>query len=129
VNRRIRLVAALLLAFMLPIQAWAAACAQICARTLEARHAAMMAAESPAPIHQGHAMPATDPVEGDTDHCGKSEMGAGKCCQAHVFVVAAPALVDAAVVPSFERDLFVARWTNFIPEEPSPPPIASRKVV
>jgi hypothetical protein len=35
------------------------------------------------------------------------------------------AVVAAFVsVPSFEHHAFVARWTNFIPEEPSPPPIA-----
>jgi hypothetical protein len=32
--------------------------------------------------------------------------------------------VIAAAPAFFEHTSFVARWTNFIPEEPSPPPIA-----
>ena len=57
-------------------------------------------------------------------HCGESDLGAGECCKAHTFLID---LVVAAIAPTpalLEHTSFVARWTNFIPEEPSPPPIA-----
>lgn len=114
----LRLFAAFLLAILLPVQGWAAACAQICARVAEERHAAMMEAmaHDESPADDGSAM---------HDHCGKSELGAGKCCQAHVFVAELPVFATAMPVASFMRACYVARWTNFIPEEPSPPPIVS----
>ena len=115
-RRSARIVAALLLAFLLPLQGWAAACAQICALAGEGRHAAMLEAMAHAPSDDEAAM---------QDHCGKSELGAGKCCQAHVFVAQLPAFCAAIPEASFERAHYVARWTNFIPEEPSPPPIVS----
>lgn len=119
-TRSFRILAAVLLALLLPVQGWAAACAQICARVGEERRAAMMAA-----AQQNESSEEEDAMH---DHCGKSEMGAGKCCQSHVFVVQLPLLRMASAAPSFERTLFVARWTNFIPEQPSPPPIPSGKV-
>lgn len=107
-----------MLAILLPLQGWAAACAQICARVAEERHATMMQA-------MAQAQSTSDDDSALHDHCGKSELGAGKCCQAHVFVAQLP--VFAATIPdaSFVRTYYVARWTNFIPEEPSPPPIVS----
>jgi hypothetical protein len=115
VNAPIRFFAALLLAFMLPVQGWAAACAQICAIGSDERHAVMMVV--------AHADGDQDGAP-DHDHCDKSDMGAGKCCQAHTFMVELPIAVALGPIPSFEPHSFVARWTNFIPEEPSPPPIA-----
>lgn len=107
-----RLAAVALLALLLPVQGFAAACAQICAVVHQAHHAEMMAAT------------------GDDDHgalaghCGDSDMGAGKCCKAHTFLVDLAVPVVAAPPSFLEHTSFVARWTNFIPEEPSPPPIA-----
>jgi hypothetical protein len=108
----------LLLAILLPLQGWAAACAQICARVAEERLAAMMEATA-------HVETPSDDESAMHDHCGKSELGAGKCCQAHVFVAELPAFLTAIPEVSFVRAYYVARWTNFIPEEPSPPPIVS----
>ncbi len=111
-----RVLAALLLALVLPIQGWAAACAQICARVAHEREAA---------VHVQHEMPGTVDDEVDHGHCGKSEMGAGKCCQAHVFMTPDVHTPDAERPASAVVAPFAAAWTSFIPEEPSPPPIVS----
>ena len=119
-----RLAAAVLLAILLPVQGAAAACAQLCALASFDRNG--VAAEVQ-PVHDTHSHAAShhDGTDSHADHCGKSGMAAEKCCQAHT-LMAELALVPAAVSPpSFERSWFVARWTNFIPEEPSPPPIGS----
>ena len=117
-SRSARILAALLLAVLLPVQGWAAACAQICARVAEERHAAMMEA-------MAHVESPSDEEAAMHEHCGKSELGAGKCCQAHVFVAELPVFATAIRVASFERTHYVALWTSFIPEEPSHPPIVS----
>ena len=104
---------------MLPVQGLAAACAQICALV---QHQQM--AETSVVVE------AASPDSGDAaadheglDHCGKSEMGAGKCCQSHTFLIELRVATIAATPDFFERDFSVACWTDFIPEEPSPPPI------
>lgn len=109
----LRLIAALVLTLILPVQGFAAASAQIFAVMQQAHHAEMMAA---AAEEDGPGVVA--------GHCDKSDMGAGKCCNAHTFLVdlAVPVVATAPAFPGHTS--FVARWTNFIPEEPSPPPIA-----
>jgi len=97
----------LLLAILLPVQGFAGACAQICA----------VAQHQPSPTHHGEAAPHED--------CEKSDIGTGKCCQAHVYVAAQPVAISTFEPPAVARAFFVARWTNFIPEEPSPPPIGA----
>ncbi len=122
----IRTVAVFLVALLLPLQGAAAACAQICARVAMTQDAAVPNLANDA-MHQGHETAPGHreaPASGH-DHCGQSELGAGKCCQAHVFAVDLPGAAAPAAVRSFERGHFVARWASFIPEEPSPPPIAA----
>ena len=112
-TRTRRLFATFLLALLLPVQGWAAACAQICALANQAERAEMMAA-----------------LDGETgsheasDHCANSETGAGKCCNAHVFLinVAVPAIEGCAAHEQF--DAAVAHWVSFISETPYHPPIA-----
>ena len=118
-----RVVAVFLLALLLPVQGWAAACAQICARVNQAHQAAMMSDVAEHHVHHDVATP--DEGFAGHEHCGDSEIGAGKCCQSHTFVVTISIELVVASIPSFERHFFVARWTSFIPEEPSPPPIAA----
>src|SRR5881394_1958459 len=79
-----RIAAALLLVLMLPVQGWAAACAQICAR-VDAVHRAAVMMQAPDRHAQRDAAPAGDAP--NHEHCGDSEMGAGKCCQGHTFVI------------------------------------------
>ena len=120
----LRLAAAVLLAILLPVQGAAAACAQVCVMTAIDRQASAAEAGSAHDIHS-HEVASHHDGAGHGDHCGKSEMAAEECCQAHT-LMAEFAVVPAVVsLPSFERSWFVARWTNFIPEEPSPPPIGS----
>ncbi len=115
-----RILAATLFALLLPVQGVAAACAQICAQL----HAGEAVAEpQPAPgeaVSHGHAAP-----EGP---CHESDVGAGKCCKAHTFLMDLPVPTVSAAPAFFERDFSVARWTSFIPEEPSPPPIGPAPV-
>ena len=119
-----RLAAAVLLAILLPVQSAAAACAQLCAMAALDRQAEADSTTA-RDTHSHGAASHHDGADPHADHCGKSEMAADKCCQAHT-LMADLAVVPAAVSPpSFERSWFVARWTNFIPEEPSPPPIGS----
>lgn len=108
-----RLAAALLLALLLPVQGVAAACAQICAQ-LDAGHPVESVAAADSVAHGSH------DSEGP---CHDPEMVAGKCCNAHAFLIDLPVATVAASPAFFERDFSVARWSNFIPEEPSPPPI------
>ena len=58
------------------------------------------------------------------DPCDDSGDGSLKCCHTHAAWLdsRATTVISAAAPP--ERRPFVSRWTNFIPEEPSPPPIA-----
>jgi hypothetical protein len=122
-RRSVRILAALLLAILLPVQGWAAACAQICARMNEERHAAMMMAD-----HAGQHEDAMQDGIAPHENCGKSELGAGKCCQAHVFIVLMTPSFDPFPLASEHPAATIARWTSFIPEEPSPPPIVSSSV-
>jgi hypothetical protein len=150
-SRPARILALLLLALLVPLQGYAAVCAQICALAGHSQAPAAMQHGEPAAHHgDGHAggdahghgdAPGHGEAPGHGGHdtaaalaqgdapahedCGESALGAGKCCQAHVVAIDQPnpaAAVEAtAIAPGF----FVARWTNFIPEEPSPPPIGA----
>ena len=108
-KRPLRWLAAILLALIVPMQATAAACAQLC---MKAKAAHVMSA---GPMHSGgHSdCDPTEPASGD-----------GKCCHAHTFMMEPPLPAAIVDIPSFEPLRFVVRWTSFIPEEPSPPPIA-----
>lgn len=119
----LRFIAALMLAFMVPVQAGAAACAQICTSVMLEQHEAV----------DEQAVHAHDAEPGDAGadlmhehHCDKSD-AAGKCCQGHAGMTQRTIAASIVSIPAFERSFFVARWTNFIPEEPSPPPIASAR--
>ena len=104
-----RAFAYLLLAVLLPIQGFAGACAQICA-VVSSAHEMPVELDAGSPGHED---------------CGKSDIGAGKCCQGHVYLGAPLATVPASLVPDFQPQPLVARWVSFIPEEPSPPPIVA----
>ena len=122
-----RTAAVLLLGLMLPLQGWAAACAQICALASASRDAVMI---QNAALHHADApqqAPGSAP-EDSSDHCGKSEMGAGKCCQAHIYLTQPCSTSPSVSIPSFERHQLLPRWTSFISEEPTPPPIASSRI-
>ena len=107
-KRATRIVAILLLGFLLPLQGFAAACAQICAaRQATAAHEAAMQDE-------GASAP---------DHCGKSDMGVGKCCKAHAFMIDVAVPHVEGTPPFHVHAAPAARWTSYFPEEPSPPPI------
>jgi hypothetical protein len=114
----IRSVAALLVAVLLPLQGYAAACAQICAASGNAHGAVADEVGGEADGHC-HESPAT----AHHDEGGAPETGVAKCCQAHVFAI------DRAVAtagPGLSHPIqasFVARWSSFIADEPSPPPI------
>jgi len=103
--------AAMLLVLLVPVQAMAAACAQICAKAQFAQHAA---------TQMGGAGHHCD----QTDGTGDAPVPDGKCCHAHTFMTEPPSTAAVAEPPAFEPLRFVARWRSFIPEEPSPPPIA-----
>jgi hypothetical protein len=114
----VRFLAAALLAVLIPVQGYAAACAQICAVT------ASVAAAGEAVEHDHCAgqAPERAPGHGDGE---ASTLGAGKCCQAHVFTVdlrSPSGSLERAAPP---QTAFVARWTSFIADKPSPPPIAA----
>ena len=125
-NRRSRFFAAALLALMLPVQGWAAACAQICAQGQQRHenapvdHAAMGHAEHGA--HHDASLEQDADDSGDS-HCGSGVLGAGKCCQAHTFLVDVTVHAIAGIPEHFTPDPGVARWISFIPEQPDHPPI------
>ena len=117
-----RFIAALMLAFMVPVQAGAAACAQVCtALMLHHQDESSDASELSANAH----VSAQDAADDDLmhgHHCDKSDV-ASKCCQGHTGMAQRTVAPSIVSIPAFEPYFFVARWTNFIPEEPSPPPI------
>ncbi len=115
----IRLVAVLLLTVVLPVQGVAAACAQVCALAQAERHGTVITL-APAQDGTGEAS--------DESHCGDSDVDAGKCCQAHTLMVGEQGSMIRAPEAGHEHDFLVVRWTNFIPEEPSPPPIAAASI-
>jgi len=126
VNPVVRFVAALMLAFMVPVQAGAAACAQVCAHALLQSHGESAVGEE----HADHSYASTSDGPGDDlmhgHHCDKSDP-AGKCCQGHTVMTQRSAPPSMVSIPAFERSFFVERWTSFVPEEPSPPPILSSR--
>ena len=125
-TRRSRWFAATLLALMLPVQGWAAACAQICAQAQQSR--GDMAAEHAAMGHASHeehdASLAQDADGAGLSHCGSSALGAGKCCQAHTFLIDVTVLEVAGIHEHFAPESGVARWVSFIPDSPYHPPIS-----
>ena len=106
----IRLLAILVLALAVPLQAGAAACVHLCTFASGDSHA----------VHHDAAGHDADPGH----HCDKPD-ASGKCCQGHGAVVQDALRVPSVRVGAFDRAAFVARWASFIPEEPSPPPIVS----
>ena len=110
-NPAARVIAALLLAVLLPVQGLAAACAQLCLKA-QAQHA--MAATGAEAVHDCRGSGSGDEGPAPAD---------GKCCHGHTFNEP-PSVAAAVSASSFEPPGFVARWTSPIPEEPSPPPIA-----
>jgi len=118
----IRHVAAVLVAVLLPIQGYAAACAQICAASGKV-HASMAhdsAHEADSHCHQEPAEAPAHPGEGDAPN-----PGVAKCCQAHVFAIDRIAATTGPDKSHPVQVTFVARWSSFIADEPSPPPIAA----
>ena len=113
VKRKFRTLLACILALALPLQALAMAYVQATASLPEA---------SAPHAHAGHA--GTQAGDSTQDPCDDSGDGALKCCHTHaVWLHARVVQVVSAAAPP-ERRPFVSRWTNYIPEEPSPPPIA-----
>ena len=123
-----RYLAFALLALLLPLQAAAGACAQICALTAASQRApaSQVDAHHDMSGHEEHpggkdlAFPDTGLPHQD---CDKSDIGAGKCCQAHAYLAVPLATIPAQSAHAIERVEPEARWVSFIPEEPSPPPI------
>jgi hypothetical protein len=109
-TRRFRWFAAVLLALLLPAQGWAAACAQICAQARSSHHEAAMQSDADAATRH---------------HCESNTQGAGKCCQAHVFLVMASVPEFTGAHEHLTPDAAAAPWVNFIPDSPHHPPIAS----
>ena len=120
----LRFVAAAMLAVLLPVQGYAAACAQICAvtnGTAPAHQVATVAGEG----HCAEHAPKPAPSHGDGED---QTLGAGKCCQAHVFTVDQPASATSVERETPVRAGLAARWSSFIPDEPSPPPIPAANI-
>lgn len=119
----LRFMAALMLAFMVPVQAGAAACAQVCTAFMLQHQAGSSIADE----HSANARASPHDDVGDGlmhgHHCDNSD-AAGKCCQGHTGMTQRTIAPSIVSIPAFEPYFFVARWTNFIPEEPSPPPIS-----
>jgi hypothetical protein len=111
-KRLARRLAPFLLALLLPVQGLAAACAQIC---LEAHAQAMAQAASDA----------GEDCHGSAGGEAGSPTADGKCCHGHTFMMQPPVDAFTGALPAIPPLAFVTRWTSFIPEEPSPPPIAS----
>ena len=122
----LRFAAALMLAFLVPVQAGAAACAQICAQAMvEHQNAPTLAQDEPGHAHANAQDGSSDDLM-HGHHCDKSD-SPGKCCQGHTVMTQRTMPAVMIPVPALERERFVARWTNFLPEEPSPPPIRSAR--
>ena len=121
VKRTLRLLFACLLAVAVPLQAGAIAFAQASASS------GLPGPHSHHHVHDdGDAQDHGSHDTGPADPC--DEPGGGgliKCCHSHAVWVDVATNLVALIPPTFERDWFVARWTSFIPEDPSPPPIAS----
>ena len=101
------MLAALLLVILVPVQAGAAACALICEAHSDAKPAPHASSDVP---HE--------------HHCDTHDT-AGKCCHGYTVMIHPSVLAPVVPGPAFECALFVVRWTNFILEKPSPPPIVS----
>jgi len=113
-----RLLAILILAFAVPLQAGAAACAHLCPSAppghADASH------EATGNAHAMHDAAADDSHHGH--HCDKPD-ASSKCCQGHGVMAHTAVQLPSVVASAVDRETFVARWASFIPEEPSPPPI------
>ena len=120
VTRTFRNLLACILVLALPLQAAAMVYVQAAS--------SLPQASAPHAKHV-HAHAAGEQHEADVDHstqdpCDDSGDGSLKCCHTHAawLDMRVTTIVSAKAPP--ERRSFVSRWTNFIPEEPSPPPIA-----
>lgn len=96
------------LVLLLPVQAWAGACAQVC----------LAAGQVQEQQREINADPASH------DDCGKPAATPGKCCQLQIVAVPQAVVLPKVQAPAFERVSHDTFWASFIPEEPSPPPIA-----
>jgi hypothetical protein len=114
-----RWLAALLLMLLLPVQGLAGACAQMCLKAQAVKHG-LAAADAASHGSHHHCDESGDAGSG-------SGSGEGQCCHAHSYMMEPPAIPTVVSLPAFEPLRFVVRWTSFIPEEPSPPPIASAR--
>ena len=120
--RLFRIVVACVLALALPMQAAAFAMAKAASAHeriggLAAHsHAHHVHADATEPGHD-HSLP-QDPCDDE------SNTSILKCCHTPAAWLDSATTLVAATPASFERRTFVARWTSFVPEEPSPPPIA-----
>jgi hypothetical protein len=114
-KRSARLLAALLLMLLLPVQGLAAACAQLCVKA----QAAQLMAQSAGDAGEAH------DCHGSGKHDRNLPPADGKCCHGHTFMMQPAVAETDGASPAIPPLAFVARWTSFIPEEPSPPPIAS----
>jgi hypothetical protein len=115
----LRWLAAFLLMLLLPVQGLAGACAQMC---LKAQAITQGLVAPDAASHDSH-----HHCDESGDAGSGSGTGEGKCCHAHSFMMKPPSIPTAVSLPAFEPLRFVAGWTSFIPEEPSPPPIGFRR--
>jgi len=121
----IRILASVLVAILLPVQGYAAACAQICAAAGKSAGESRVAASDAEAAHC-HGDGAAEPAGGH-EH-GSAPHSDGKCCQAHVFAVDSPAVLAGSPEAGLAPTPLVARWTSFILDPPSPPPIGLRPI-
>ena len=123
--RRLRNFFACLVALVLPLQASVMAYAQAAVPLAVASEVADGHRHAGAGVHD-HDHDRQHDLAGSAPPADPCHDAAAfiKCCHSHAVWSEGP----APVVPLFKRalirDAFVARWTSFIPEEPSPPPIA-----
>jgi len=120
VTRTFRTILACILASALPLQAAAMAYVQ----------AASSPPQASAPhAKHGHSHAQDEQHAAVLDHstqdpCDDTGDGTLKCCHAHAVWLPARVMPIVSATAPPERRSFVSRWTSFIPEEPSPPPIA-----
>ena len=115
VIRIFRFLMVLTLAAALPLQAGIIAYAQVVDTATHHQDPASAPHDRAA---SGHSHASGEP-------CDDSELGDLKCCHSHIAWAGSSTGTIAVLPPAFERNVFVAGWTSFIPEEPSPPPIRS----
>ena len=111
---------ACILALALPLQA--AAMAYVQATSSMPQVSAPHATHLHAHAHGDHH--GTDADDSTQHPCDEPGDGTLKCCHTHAAWLDTRLTTIISVAAPPERRSFVSRWTNFSPEEPSPPPIA-----